>query len=80
MSNLETEIKVLSERVENWMSTTTEYRKLLCDKIDKINTKVELLPCKERGEMYKNAKFTTKLLWGALGITFGILIAHLGWK
>lgn len=74
------EIRVLKERVENWMSTTTEYRKALCEKIDRIGQKFESLPCKERGEMYKSAKFAAKLIWGAVGITFGILIAHLGWK
>jgi hypothetical protein len=75
-----TSIEVLAERVENWMSTTTDYRKELCRKIDIITTQVNGLPCKERGVMYKNNKVTFALLWGAVGITFGLLVSHLGWK
>ena len=73
-------IEVLEERVSNWMESTTEYRKDLCRKIDIITTKLSELPCKERSEMYKNMKIIATLIWGGLGITFGILIVHLGWK
>jgi hypothetical protein len=66
-------IDVLEERVTNWMESTTEYRRDLCRKIDIITNSISKLPCAER-------KLSTKLLWGAIGITFGIVVAHLGWK
>lgn len=75
-----TTIEVLEERVANWMTSTTDYRKDLCQKIAYITKKLDDLPCKERGEMYKGIKTTQRLLWGAVGIVFGILLAHLGWK
>lgn len=73
-------IEVLEERVSNWMESTTEYRKDLCRKIDIITTKLSDLPCKERKEIYDNFKMVATLIWGGLGITFAILIFHLGWK
>ena len=67
------EIRVLRERVENWMSSTTEYRKALCDKMDKINEKMNLLPCRERVEHTNSIKLQLKAIWviisaGILGI------------
>ena len=51
--NGDTRIDVLTERVENWMETTTEYRKSLCSKIDIITTKLDALPCPARIEMLR---------------------------
>jgi hypothetical protein len=69
------------------MASTEEYRRVLCEKISEIKAgQMKLfemlydLPCKARGEMYKSFALTQKLLWGAVGITFGILAAHLQWK
>ena len=70
----------LQTQVESWMATTTDYRISLCEKISRITDKLENLPCRERGEMYKGMGVTMKLIWAAIGTTFGILIAHLGWK
>ena len=67
-------------QVENWMTSTTEYRVSLCEKIGKIQDKLETLPCAARAEMYKGFGVTMKLVWSAIGVTFGILIAHLGWR
>ena len=66
-------IEVLSERVENWMSSTTEYRKALCAKMDILNEKMNNLPCKERIEHTKSIRLQLKALWilvsaGLLGI------------
>lgn len=38
-------IEILSERLNTFMETTTEYRKSLCSKIDALNTKLDGLPC-----------------------------------
>jgi hypothetical protein len=70
----------LETQVSTWMDTTNEYRVNLCNKIDKIMTKFEDLPCKERGEMYKGMGITAKLMWTAIGVTFGLIAAHMGWK
>lgn len=48
--NEDTRIDVLTERVENWMESTTEYRKSLCAKLDVINSRLNELPCKAAGE------------------------------
>lgn len=66
------EIKVLKERVENWMATTTEYRRTLCTKIDIITEKMNALPCRERFENTKGIKLQLKALWALTG---GLLLA-----
>ena len=70
----------LQTQVEGWMTSTDAYRISLCEKINKITDKLDVLPCRERAEMYKGMGVTMKLIWTAIGTTFGILIAHLGWK
>ena len=71
--NEDTRIDVLTERVENWMETTTEYRKSLCSKLDKLNDRLNDLPCPSRVEQTKNIHTQLKALWilvsaGLLGI------------
>lgn len=73
IQDIKVELASFTASVTEWMKTTTEYRKNLCDKIEVVKTRLSELPCKER-------RLGTKLVWGAIGITFGILIAHLGWK
>ena len=87
LNNLEVTVASFTAKVTEWMDSTVQYRKDLCIKQDRmlkkqdsLDEKINTLPCKERGEMYKNAGKMTKLVWGAIGITFGIVIAHLGWK
>ena len=72
-------IEVLTERVDNWMGSTTEYRKALCDKVDASNRKIDalsdkisLLPCRERVEGTKGIKVQLKALWLVTG---GMVIA-----
>lgn len=62
----------LEERVSNWMETTTDYRKQLCSKLDKIQTKIENLPCPSRIEHTKHIDFNLKALWAVTG---GIVLA-----
>jgi hypothetical protein len=71
-------LAVLEERVENWMSTTTEYRKALCakldvvlSKIDVINEKLAKLPCEEGEKTYKDLRFQ---LYSFIGVFSAILI------
>lgn len=75
----------LEERVGNWMKTTTDYRKQLCEKIDDLGSKVERLgdklsslPCSARAEITKGMQCQMNWLWIALttitlgGVIFGI--------
>ena len=73
--------------LQHWRENTIEYRNTLdgkivsiCRKIDKIFDKLDLLPCKERGEIYKGLALREKLLWSAIGVIGGLIFLHLGWK
>lgn len=70
----------LDERVNIWMGTTDEYRKTLCNKIDRLFGLVGDLPCKARAEITKGNVLTMRLMWAAVGILAGLLFFHLGWK
>jgi len=68
-------IKVLEERVNMWMETTTEYRKALCAKLDvviskqnELNSRFDKLPCDSRKPMWEWAERNIYALWGAFGI------------
>ena len=56
-------IGVLTERVENWMATTTEYRKSLCSKLDAIQKQINELPCPQRIEQTRGIHTQLKALW-----------------
>lgn len=64
----------LEERVNNWMETTTDYRKSLCFKLDKIQDKLDTLPCPSRIEHTNNINFQLKALWTVTG---GMVLAIL---
>jgi hypothetical protein len=49
-------IDILTERVENWMESTTEYRKSLCSKIEQINQRLNMLPCREAEQVSKGIR------------------------
>jgi hypothetical protein len=74
------EVKRIATLVEERNNTAIIWRDNVCKKFDKIFEWLEKLPCKERGEMYKHIALTRKLIWGAIAITFGILVSHIGWK
>ena len=71
-------LAVLEERVENWMSSTTEYRKALCakldvvlSKIDVINEKIAKLPCDAGNKAYNDLRFQ---LYSFIGVFSAILV------
>jgi hypothetical protein len=77
----------LEERLANFMAGTIEYRDTLCEKVNDIKKDIKelisniySLPCKAREAQTKGMLLREKLLWGAVGGTFGLLVAHLGWK
>lgn len=57
------QIEVLTERVENWMKTTTDYRLSLCQKLDRLQDRLDKLPCDVRCEETKSIKLQIKALW-----------------
>ena len=64
LEEIRTRLAVLTEKVENWMKTTNDYRKSLCDKLDSMTIKLNDLPCKERRIMYQSVGLQIKMLWG----------------
>ena len=80
-------LAVLKERVDEWINGSEQYRVTLCDKISELkNGQIKIfemlydLPCKQRAEMYKGLNLTIKLMWTAIGVCFGLIVAHLGWR
>ena len=66
----EKEIAVLQERVDNWMKTTHDYREQLCEKIDRIDKKMNSiferlgqLPCDKRIAWYESIAGQVRVLW-----------------
>ena len=80
-------IAVLETEVRNWMETTKDYRKSLCEKIDELKNEVKTvmirlseLPCSERKSWYKSMEVRVGLTWGAILLTwtiFGVAYAHI---
>lgn len=56
----------LEERVSNWMEQTTEYRKALCAKLDKVMEKLDNLPCDLRHGRWESLNAQIKWVWGLL--------------
>ena len=74
INTLKTEIAVLAEKVNQWMDSTTGYRKTLCEKIEKIDNqlsthvtttieKLNVLPCRERQAWYLSLSKQVRWLW-----------------
>ena len=81
--NLMIEFASFKATMDEFMKTTTEYRKQLCIKIDKIDTalsnhitevteKINLLPCREQVGIYNSINKQIKYLWA---IITGIMLA-----
>jgi len=79
------EIKEYIAGLKEWQKTTQEYRKLLCDKIDKIDTalsnhitditkKIYELPCKERSVLFISLSKQIRWIWGLLAGSILLII------
>lgn len=80
LEDMPKEIAVMTARIDVWMKNTEEYRKELSGNIVSIFTLLNALPCEARAEASRNEKLLRNLMWTAIGIVFGILAAHIGWK
>lgn len=77
-------IKVLEERVNMWMESTTEYRKALCSKLDVVlekinllNTRIDKLPCDSRKPMWTWVERNVYALWGVIGfVSLAIIVNY----
>lgn len=76
IGDIEADLKVLAERVHNWMDTTTEYRKALCKKIDELILRLDALPCRERSGIYKSLSNQIKAQWAILVLILGVFITE----
>jgi len=76
VSNLKTDLAVFISKVNEWMSSTTEYRKSLCDKVDAINNNIAHLPCAERKQFYANMTTQLRTIWGIIVLMLGVIVAE----
>lgn len=73
-------IDVLTERVENWMESTTDYRKALCGKLDHITTRLDNLQCSTHTEKAKALRVDVdRLMVGAWTIIMILFVSGAAW-
>ena len=60
--------------LKEWQSNTTEYRKKLCDKVDEIKDRINMLPCKERSSWYESMGKQVRILWVFFSSVVGLLL------
>ena len=70
----------LETKVNLWMESTTDYRKALCGKLDKVLDKLSALPCEARCERSKFVDIQLKSLWGIVAfVTLWLLSFSVLW-
>lgn len=67
-------LATLSQKVEGWMSTTTEYRLSLCDKLKDVTDKLNVLPCRERKGWYQGMSRQVAFMWAVLAILIAAVL------
>ena len=76
--NEDSRLEVLTERVENWMQSTTEYRKSLCTKIDGLNTKLDNMPCSKGHDIHVDRQLGA--IWWIVSVCMvGIVSVAVAW-
>ena len=80
VNEIKTDMAKVATLVEERNQSALQWRGDVCKKFDRIFTWLDSLPCKERQERSKNQQIFDGLLWGAIGVTFTILVIHLGWR
>jgi len=68
------EVRVIKQRFEDFMGHTNEYRKHLCDKVDKITDKLANLPCGERKGFYVSVSNQLRAIWGIIVIGIAAIV------
>ena len=63
INEMDKELASFTAKVTEWMTTTTEYRKSLCAKLDALKER----PCREANQF--------KLVWGVLLIVIGATVS-----
>ena len=75
IKELEIRVEKFISKIEEWMSTTTEYRKCLVDKIDDINIRLNNLPCKERKGIYDSITTQVKWMWAFISAIILVVVS-----
>jgi hypothetical protein len=76
--NDDSRIDVLTERVENWMASTTEYRKSLCAKLDTLRDDITKLPCSKGHDMHVDRQLGA--IWWIVSVCLvGVLSVAMAW-
>jgi hypothetical protein len=71
-------ILVLSERLNTFMETTTEYRKSLCAKLDTLRDDIIKLPCSKGHDMHVDRQLGA--IWWIVSICMvGVLSVAMAW-
>lgn len=86
MSNLELShmnderIASLETKVNLWMESTTEYRKALCSKLDRVLERLDNLPCDRGEEHARQTDCQLKSLWGIVSfVTISLITLAVAW-
>jgi hypothetical protein len=77
LQDLKVEVAEFKAGINEWMATTTEYRKALCTKLDTLNNRFTELPCRERKGWYTSMGKQVAFMWGLLCTGCVFLLKHL---
>ena len=71
-------ILVLSERLNTFMETTTEYRKSLCAKLDTLRDDIIKLPCSKGHDMHVDRQLGA--IWWLVSLSLvGVVSVGIAW-
>ena len=76
LDDLKTEVAVLKERVEGWMGSTTEYRQVLCKKIDSIKEVLASLSCPVHLAKIDGVYAQLKFMWSIIGVMLIVIVTE----
>lgn len=74
VSSLKKELAVLTERVNNWMATTSDYRISLCSKLDSIKDSLEQRPCSVHEQKLKSIGVLWNIVWFIIPTLLGLSV------
>lgn len=72
IQTLKIELATLTERVSNWMVTTTDYRVNLFTKLDSLQDRLNKLPCDRRSSLSTQIK----VIWGVMVVIIGAIVSE----
>ena len=76
IKRMEIEFAKFTAMVNEWMSSTTEYRKNLCFKIDELVKRFNDLPCRERKNVYIELQKQLSMIWVFLSAIVVVIVVE----